>query len=370
MVVVVREHKKLNLLSCPCTSYRYYVDRQSGDLYFLPPSGSHLPPDADIVVSVLNTVISTTGTKNTKFENLTVSFAQGTLMSVVGGGQHAIHNCTLSNAGGACLDLLGVNNSNVSNNVVYGCGTSGVSVSGGDLVTLEGSHISVVGNRISNYSRIIRTYQPAIGFNGVGIYVANNTLSHGPHTGITGGGCNNLFEFNSISHMAYECIDCGALYVGRSWAQRGNTARFNVFDTIRPTERLAQQTCSQSAIYLDDQMSGWDIYGNTIINSTWGVLIGGGRHNRIHGNTFINNDLDVYFDSRGLNWEYKMCQFNCSASEGSSCFRVALEDVHYTQAPYATQFPELVNIYAPESHPCTPIGIFNIRAMWMGVCIF
>ena len=55
--------------------------------------------------------------------------------------------------------------------------------------------------------------------------------------------------------------------------------RYNTFDTIRATERLAQESCSQNAFYLDDQMSGWEFYGNTIINATTGVLLGGGRRN-------------------------------------------------------------------------------------------
>ena len=40
--------------------------------------------------------------------------------------------------------------------------------------------------------------------------------------------------------------------VGRSWSQRGNVVRFNTFDTIRPTEKLAQNSCSQNAFYLDE----------------------------------------------------------------------------------------------------------------------
>ena len=45
-------------------------------------------------------------------------------------------------------------------------------------------------------SRIQRTYTPGIGFSGVGMYVANNTIMHQPHTSITGGGNDNLFESN------------------------------------------------------------------------------------------------------------------------------------------------------------------------------
>jgi len=99
-----------------------------------------------------------------------------------------------------------------------------------------------------------------------------------------------------------------SFYVGRSWAQRGNVARFNTFDTIRPTERLAQASCSQNAFYLDDEMSGWDFYGNTILNSTTGVLLGGGRDNRIHSNHFSGNDKDIAFDNRGIVTVRRMCK--------------------------------------------------------------
>ena len=57
--------------------------------------------------------------------------------------------------------------------------------------------------------------------------------------------------------------------------KEGNIVRFNTFNKIRPLEKLAQKSCSQNAFYLDDQMSGWEFYGNTIINSTTGILLGG-----------------------------------------------------------------------------------------------
>ena len=90
-----------------------------------------------------------------------------------------------------------------------------------------------------------RTYTPGLGFSGVGLYMGANTVEHGPHTAINGAGNDNLFEHNVVSHVTFECTDTGAFYVGRSWAQRGNVARYNSFDTIRPTEKLAQVSCSQ-----------------------------------------------------------------------------------------------------------------------------
>ena len=131
------------------------------------------------------------------------------------------------------------------------------------------------------------------------------------------GGNDNLFEHNAIRRSSYETTDTGAFYVGRAWSQRGNVVRYNRFQDIhRPTERLALPANESwaAAFYLDDQMSGWDFYRNTIINATLGVLLGGGRRNRIHSNTFIDNDLDIHFDNRGMNWMADYCNRNCSGN--------------------------------------------------------
>jgi hypothetical protein len=85
----------------------------------------------------------------------------------------------------------------------------------------------------------------------------NNIVTHASHTAVTGGGNDSIFEYNTINHACFETIDTGAFYVGRSWSQLGNVARFNIFNTVRPTEKLVQKSNSYNAFYLDDQMSGW-----------------------------------------------------------------------------------------------------------------
>ena len=330
----------------------YYVSA-GGLLYFKPPlstSGVKGLID-DVYVSVLDEVVSSVGANHTSWANVVIEVARGNLVRLTG--EHlSLRNVTARNAGAHCVSLSGSNNSVVASSV-YGCGRAGVAINGGDLQTLARGNSSVVGNRIVNFSRIVRTYMPAVAFRGVGLLVANNTIEHGPHCAIQGGGNDNLFEHNSISHVTFECTDTGAFYVGRSWAERGNVARFNSFDTIRPTEKLAQQSCTQNAFYLDDQMSGWDFYGNTIRNASQGVFLGGGRHNRIHGNLFIDNDHDIGFDDRGLNWQNASCNINCTGST-TSCFRHTLDALHYTQPPYATRYPLLPTIY--QDHPCVPVG--------------
>ena len=67
-----------------------------------------------------------------------------------------------------------------------------------------------------------------------------------------------------LRHICYETVDTGAFYVGRSWSQRGNIVRFNTFDTVRATERLAQKSCSQNAFYLDDRATLGSLIATTI----------------------------------------------------------------------------------------------------------
>ena len=112
---------------------------------------------------------------------------------------------------------------------------------------MKKSYASVRGNTITNFSRVRRTYQPGVSFDGVGFSVINNYIGYAPHEGISGGGCLNIFEYNTLSNLVYGTVDAGAFYVGRSWAQRGNTVRYNNFEHIRPRERLAQKSCSQNA---------------------------------------------------------------------------------------------------------------------------
>ena len=44
------------------------------------------------------------------------------------------------------------------------------------------------------------------------------------------------------------------------------------------------QSASVQALYLDDEMSGWEVYENRFINCQAGTFIGGGRDNSFHDN--------------------------------------------------------------------------------------
>ena len=63
---------------------------------------------------------------------------------------------------------------------------------------------------------------------------------------ISGGGNDCLFEGNHLHDLCYEATDSGALYVGRSWSQRGNAVRGNLFERVRPTEQVSPSATRNS----------------------------------------------------------------------------------------------------------------------------
>jgi hypothetical protein len=92
---------------------------------------------------------------------------------------------------------------------------------------------------------------------------------------------------------------------------------------------------------LDDEMSGYEVYGNTLREVGLGVLIGGGRRNKVYSNRFEDCDFDIHMDNRGMSAATKRCHANCT---GTGCFKTELEALHYQQPPWSTQFPELVHM--------------------------
>ena len=184
------------------------MDKATGTLYFLP----HEPMSAstDVVVSLIPNVVALDGAHHHSFKDMTISTSRDVAVLVTNSMNVTVDNCVVSNAGKVCLSLDGSNNT-ASSNTVFGCGSAAISISSGSTTTLQPGHTSVVGNTITNFSRIQRTYAAGIGFEGVANYVANNTITHAPHTAITGGGNDNVF-----GTFVQRCVAPGTVFF-RKW---------------------------------------------------------------------------------------------------------------------------------------------------------
>ena len=188
---------------------------------------------------------------------------------------------------------------------------------------------------------------PGIYWQGVGFLVRNNTIAHAPHNGILGGGNNGggnfaTFEYNTIDSVCRDTSDAGAFYTcgqaGQGWTSRGNVVRHNIFRGIRNVEGGSHEGIAVNAIYLDDQISGYDIYNNTFVDCICGVFIGGGRSNRVHGNYLQQCDVALHVDNRGSSWQASSAKFP------SGALWLGVAKIEPFELPWASSFPRLWNL--------------------------
>ena len=131
---------------------------------------------------------------------------------------------------------------------------------------------------------------------------------------------------------------------------RGNQISNNLFEEIRHSDPQRDSKGGMAAaVYFDDMLSGNRVINNSFKNCETGVLLGGGRHHTVQGNTFHNvGDLSggqcIWIDARGLNGpggptKNPKCRFNGS-------FHKELEALHFTQPPWSTHYPSIPPIFA------------------------
>jgi hypothetical protein len=122
---------------------------------------------------------------------------------------------------------------------------------------------------------------------------SHNLIHDHPHAAILFVGNEMLIEYNDIHHTALETGDVGAIYTGRDYTYRGNRIRFNY---IHETGGVR----GSKGIYMDDCVSGTEVYGNIFYKVHWGMFIGGGRDHHVENNLFVDCHLGVRADGRGV----------------------------------------------------------------------
>lgn len=274
-----------NLLEELDSPGEWYMDERNGVLYIYPPA---VTAQGDVEISLLDQpLIQLNGASYLTFDGLELGVTKGVIFEVINGKSNLITRCKLGKTAKQAIVITGGEANRVSRNTIDCTGAGGVSVSGGDLNTLKPSAHLVDNNTIRNYARLERVYRPAIKLGGVGQIARNNEISDSPHFAISFSGNNHLIELNYIHNVCQESDDASAIYCGRSWTSRGTTIRHNL---LRDIQGYKAGTHRVSGIYLDDGWSGTTIEGNILLNVAQGLMLNGGRDNRVENNLFINNE--------------------------------------------------------------------------------
>ncbi|MBR6558554.1 MAG: right-handed parallel beta-helix repeat-containing protein [Clostridia bacterium] len=277
----------------------YYIDRASGMLYLYAPEDLDT---AEIVISVNDgDLVHGTDTKNIIFKDIAFTASRREAIRFYSSENITIDGCLIAGTrfGGVSADGTKIT---IKNCDLHDIGAYAVGVSGGDSKKLISSENLVYNNKIYDFAQIKRTYNPGISLNGCGGTATHNEIYNAAHTALMYAGQLATFEYNEVYNVCLETLDCGAFYTGRSLSWYGTVIRYNYFHDIGSDELPGNRKSyfRASGIYLDDGLSGVEVYGNIIKNTTGrGIYIGGGRDVIVSNNIIIDPDIFVIeFDSR------------------------------------------------------------------------
>ena len=244
--------------------------------------------------------------------------------------QHMYSNTTFNRQSGK--------NNRIIDCTFYQLGAGGVSMGGGNRLTLEKGNNLIENCVFYDLNRIEKSYRPAIDIRGVGNQVRHCEMYRLPSMAILMGGNDHLFEYNYIHDVCLEVEDQGAFYYGRDPSERGTVLRYNYFENI-------PDHFSTCAVYNDDGACGLTVESNVFFKAgMYNVLLGGGSDNHYKNNIFIGTKYGLHVDNRLQNWSKGLL-------DKKGLFEKRLNAVKFDRAPYSTAYPQLNSYW---DHPEIP----------------
>ncbi len=324
----------------------FYHDTAAGKILFIPPNNAE---PKEVIVPYTDTIFSLQGVQHFSLTGLTIEMARGDAVVIKDGLDVFVGKCTIRNTGGNGVTVQGGQGVQLRGNDIYHTGKGGVQVEGGDRKTLTSSQHEVVNNHIYRFSERIKTYTPGVRLGGVGVKVTNNLIHDAPHCGILLNGNEHRIEYNEIYDVCQETGDCGAFYMGRDWTERGNLIQYNRFHDVygfglagtgeASDEYVYVSPYQAWGIYLDDCASGTKVIGNFLYRiPLCGVMIGGGKDNKIYNNFIIDCIPALHIDARWQEFPYDILIDRLNA-------------MNYKEPPYSNMYPELESVLIEPRKP-------------------
>lgn len=324
----LREGARFYLYGAPqflTSSGEYIADGNIDSIVFL----TNLNPKSVELTKARNLLI-VRGTARTRVSGVTFTAARGNAIDVVGN-DTLIENSEVRNVGAVGIRMEGSNNRIERSRIAY-TGYSGVEIAGGDRNTLQGSNSSITESTVEHFGRLIGSSVPGIRIEGVGISIVRNIIRHGPHAGIFFFGNDHFIVGNEVHDVAKATGDVGAIYTGRDWMGRGHNVLKNYVHNVFGVGKLGAV-----AFYIDDQGSGVHLKDNVAWRVKTGVLIGGGRDNKVTGNIFLTTDKAFELDARGTTWQR-------AATEPGGILWERFYNARINRPIYMEKYPELSSI--------------------------
>ena len=336
-------YRFVNVLDEMSEPGQWYLDRDRGILYLCPP-GSLNGAKIEMTISQ-QSVIRAENVENVTFEGFTIKGTRADAVTVSGNG-NTLRLLTIYGVMGNAVAVKGYRNL-VSECEISRTGRGGVILSGGDRGTLTPGENRADNNRIHDWAQVYMTYNPAVRLEGVGNVCSHNEIFNSPHAAVIYSGNDHVVEYNVIYRVVLHSSDAGAVYAGQDWTHQGCAVRYNCLYDV------GQGEFTPDGIYFDDMLSGQTAYGNLIVGvKKNGLLIGGGRDNRIENNLVAHCGTGIKYDDRGRDafvgdgWAKAAVK---SYETGSMWKR--LRQAPYQSAVWAARYPALARISVDFSRP-------------------
>ncbi|TCL73788.1 right-handed parallel beta-helix repeat-containing protein [Rhizobium sp. BK251] len=244
-------------------------------------------------VSVTGTLLQIQGARNIRIENLSFEESRGTAIRIKDADNVAIDRCTVRNSGAGGINVEGGKGVTISRCTIDSVAETAVYLSGGDRPSLTSGAHSIVDSVISDFGQSSFTYRVGVHLAGVGQKIERCTFRHGPHAAIIVQGNDHVIRGNDIGEVVEQGEDAGAIYMGRDWSERGTVIHGNFFHDIGgPAPGGAATVVGRNfvtAIYLDDQASGYRVDDNVFFRVDRPIAVHGGRDNVFSGNAFLHS---------------------------------------------------------------------------------
>ena len=279
------------------TPGEWYLDRENALLYLWADGDFD---NAEISLSLaVDPILTVDGADWLTFDGFETKGTRGDAIVTIGD-HDTVQDCLVKCIGGNALKMTGYENLACRNEITR-TGKGGITLVGGDRETLTPGNNIAENNLIHDWAEINLTYQPGVTLDGVGNICRHNEMFHCPHEAITFSGNNHVIEYNYVHEVVLLSSDAGAIYAGRHWDWYGTVIRYNY------VSHLGSGDYTPCGIYLDDALSGIQIYGNLLVDVPgYALHLGGGRDLDVRNNIIVSSKrveyqmIPIQYDDRVL----------------------------------------------------------------------
>ena len=189
----------------------YFVDRDKGLLYLYPPADYKNQPIA--LATLAEPMVHVQNTQHISFDGLHLNLGRQQGINIKDSDNIEFTNGTVAHFTGGGIYVEG-NNNRITNSHIYGLGTYGIHLNGGDKKTLTSAGNLVENNHIHDFGWEIKSQRQGVFIDGVG-QIVRNKIHDGSHFAIRVRSANDvLIERNEIFDLPkYHHFDGSSLYI-------------------------------------------------------------------------------------------------------------------------------------------------------------